>query len=260
VPPMSVSEKAGRLPDPADLVDVDALIGAYYDEHPDPADATQRVAFGTSGHRGTSTAGTFNEAHVLAVTEAICRYRAQQGIDGPLYLGRDTHALSEPAARTIVEVLAAHEIDVMVDQDDAHRLRARGQRCLPPASPESAPTVHRHAYVSAYVDDLPAVIDLGKGERRRVVCVHDGIEEHTVVGEHSPQRGAEPVGRQPPEVGHALPQPGDRARRVERAAAGVRAQLLVALEHQVVQRLAAHEDEVVAGPAHEAATTLQCRP
>jgi phosphoglucomutase len=70
---MSVSEKAGRLPDPADLVDVDALIGAYYDEQPDPADATQRVAFGTSGHRGTSTAGTFNEAHVLAIAEAICR-------------------------------------------------------------------------------------------------------------------------------------------------------------------------------------------
>jgi phosphoglucomutase len=117
---MSVSEKAGHLPDPADLVDVDALIGAYYDERPDPAEPTQRVAFGTSGHRGTSTAGTFNEAHVLAVAEAVCRYRAQQGIDGPLYLGRDTHALSEPAAQTIVEVLAAHEVDVMIDQDGGY--------------------------------------------------------------------------------------------------------------------------------------------
>jgi phosphoglucomutase len=117
---MSVSEKAGHLPDPADLVDVDALIGAYYDEHPDPADTTQRVAFGTSGHRGTSTARTFNEDHVLAIAQAVCRYRSQQGIDGPLYLGRDTHALSEPAARTIVEVLVANDVDVMVDQDDGY--------------------------------------------------------------------------------------------------------------------------------------------
>ena len=94
---MSVAENAGRLADPADLVDVDALIGAYYDERPDPAQAGQRVAFGTSGHRGTSTARTFNEAHVAAIAEAVCRYRAEQGIDGPLFLGRDTHALSEPA-------------------------------------------------------------------------------------------------------------------------------------------------------------------
>ena len=97
---MSVAENAGRLADPADLVDVDALIGAYFDEQPDPAQAGQRVAFGTSGHRGTSTARTFNEAHVLAIAEAVCRYRAEQGIDGPLFLGRDTHALSEPAAQT----------------------------------------------------------------------------------------------------------------------------------------------------------------
>jgi phosphoglucomutase len=220
---MTVSEKAGRLPDPADLVDVDALIGAYYDEQPDPADATQRVAFGTSGHRGTSTARTFNEAHVLAVAEAVCRYRAEQGIDGPLYLGRDTHALSEPAARTIVEVLVANDVDVMVDQDDgytptpavshailthnrksgpartadgivvtpshnppqdggvkynpphggpadtdvtgwiqdeANRLLEGGLREVRRAPAERAPTVHRHDYISAYVDDLPAVIDL----------------------------------------------------------------------------------------------------
>jgi phosphoglucomutase len=115
---MSVSEHAGRLPDTADLVDVDALIGAYFDERPDPAEAGQRVAFGTSGHRGTSTARTFNEAHVLAIAEAVCRFRARCGIDGPLFLGRDTHALSEPAARSIAEVLCAHGVEVMVDADD----------------------------------------------------------------------------------------------------------------------------------------------
>ena len=111
---MSVSEKAGRLPDPADLVDVDALIGAYYDEHPDPADATQRVAFGTSGHRGTSTAGTFNEAHVLAIAEAICRYRAEQGIDGRLDTlwvlpGESVSAqVTAPAGSTLPYLCAIH--------------------------------------------------------------------------------------------------------------------------------------------------------
>jgi phosphoglucomutase len=115
---VTVSPVAGTLPDPDQLVDVDALIGAYYDERPDPAEPGQRVAFGTSGHRGTSTARTFNEAHVLAIAEAVCRYRDGQGIDGPLFLGRDTHALSGPAARTIVEVLVAHGVDVVVDEND----------------------------------------------------------------------------------------------------------------------------------------------
>jgi phosphoglucomutase len=115
---VTVAENAGRLPDPADLIDVDALIGAYYDERPDPAQPGQRVAFGTSGHRGTSTARTFNEAHVLAVAEAVWRHREREGIDGPLFLGRDTHALSDPAARTIAEVLVAHGVDVVVDAGD----------------------------------------------------------------------------------------------------------------------------------------------
>jgi phosphoglucomutase len=117
---MSVSELAGKLPDPASLVDVGALIDAYFDERPDPAVAGQRVAFGTSGHRGTSTARTFNEAHVLAIAEAVCRYRKANGIEGPLFLGRDTHALSEPAARTIVEVLCGHGVTVMVDAADGY--------------------------------------------------------------------------------------------------------------------------------------------
>ena len=100
------------------LVDVDRLVSAYYEEQPDPGEATQQVAFGTSGHRGSALKGSFNEAHILATTEAICRYREAQGIDGPLYLGRDTHALSEPAQRTALEVLAAHGVQVRVDSGD----------------------------------------------------------------------------------------------------------------------------------------------
>ena len=100
------------------LIDVDSLLAAYHDVSPDPADSAQRVSFGTSGHRGTATAGTFNESHVLAITEAICRYRQAQSIAGPLFLGRDTHALSGPAARSAVEVLAAHGVDVRVDAAD----------------------------------------------------------------------------------------------------------------------------------------------
>src|SRR5689334_7048925 len=217
---MSVSERAGRLPDPDTLVDVDALIGAYYDERPDPAAAGERVSFGTSGHRGTSTAATFNEAHVLAIAEAVWRYRQANDIDGPLFLGRDTHALSGPAARTIVEVLAAHGVTVMVDaadgftptpaishailtynrgggrgtadgivvtpshnppedggvkynpphggpadtdvtgwiQDEANRLLESGVDSIRRAEPD----VTERDYVSAYVDDLEAVVDLDK--------------------------------------------------------------------------------------------------
>src|SRR4051812_11004003 len=115
---MSVDPRAGELPDPSSLIDVDALVAAYHDERPDPAEEGQRVAFGTSGHRGSSTDRTFNEAHVLAISEAVCRHREAGGIDGPLFVGRDTHALSEPALRTIVEVLAGHGVDVVVDAED----------------------------------------------------------------------------------------------------------------------------------------------
>ena len=110
-----LSAKAGLRADPSTLVDVDQLVRAYYDLHPDVAKPEQRVAFGTSGHRGSSLKATFNEAHILAITEAICRYRESHGIDGPLFIGRDTHALSEPASRTALEVLSAHAVDVMVD-------------------------------------------------------------------------------------------------------------------------------------------------
>jgi phosphoglucomutase len=217
---MSVDPRAGTLPEPADLIDVDRLLAAYSDEQPDPANPAQRVAFGTSGHRGSSTARTFNEAHVLAISEAVCRYREAQGIDGPLFLGRDTHALSEPAARTIVEVLAAHGVDVCIDdldgatptpvishailtfngsgrgtadgivvtpshnppgdggfkynpphggpadtdvtagiEEEANALLETGLEGVKRVAYESA-EVRRRDYVSAYVDDLGAVIDL----------------------------------------------------------------------------------------------------
>ncbi len=115
---MTQSPRAGLPADPSELVDVDALLRAYHDLRPDPSDPTQRVAFGTSGHRGSAFRAAFNEAHILATTEAICRYRAAQGYTGPLFLGRDTHALSEPAFQTALEVLVANGVDVRVDAAD----------------------------------------------------------------------------------------------------------------------------------------------
>ena len=100
------------------LANIPRLITAYYTERPDPAVPGQRVAFGTSGHRGSSLTASFNEAHILAMTQAICLYRKAQGIDGPLFLGGDTHALTEPATASALEVLAANGVDVMLDRDD----------------------------------------------------------------------------------------------------------------------------------------------
>jgi phosphoglucomutase len=222
---MDVSPRAGRLPDESELADVDVLVEAYHDGRPDPSVAEQRVAFGTSGHRGSSLALSFNEAHVVAISEAVRRYRMSHGIDGPLFLGRDTHALSAPAFRSAVEVLAAGGVDVMIDaaggytptpaishailtynrrhgehpsdgivvtpshnppedgglkynpphggpaatgvtswiERQANELLGappEGFRRAPFEKAERAPNVHGHDYVSAYVEDLPAVIDL----------------------------------------------------------------------------------------------------
>src|SRR6516162_3637606 len=107
--------RAGQPAAAEDLVDVAKLVTAYYAVHPDPGDATQRVSFGTSGHRGSAFSATFNEDHILATTQAICEYRAGQGIDGPLYLGADTHALAEPATASALEVLAANGVRVLTD-------------------------------------------------------------------------------------------------------------------------------------------------
>src|SRR6185312_6609266 len=105
---MTISMLAGK-PAPKDLlVDLALLEREYYQRRPDVSDRNQLVAFGTSGHRGTSLRGTFTESHILAITQAICDYRQLRGIDGPLYMGKDTHALSAPAERTALEVLAAN--------------------------------------------------------------------------------------------------------------------------------------------------------
>jgi len=117
---MNVSPKAGKPANPSILIDVSKLLTAYYTVRPDSSVAAQRVAFGTSGHRGCSLDNSFNEAHILAITQAICFYRKQQGIDGPLYVGFDTHALSEPAFKSALEVLAGNAIDVMVDAENGY--------------------------------------------------------------------------------------------------------------------------------------------
>lgn len=114
------SPLAGQPTQPSMLVNIPRLVTAYYTGRPDPSVPEQRVAFGTSGHRGSSLKNSFNEAHILATTQAICLYRQQQRIDGPLFLGMDTHALSEPALANTLEVLAANEVIVMVDQDNGY--------------------------------------------------------------------------------------------------------------------------------------------
>ncbi|MFD7713629.1 phosphoglucomutase (alpha-D-glucose-1,6-bisphosphate-dependent) [Streptomyces sp. NPDC059785] len=112
--------RAGQAAGPEDLIDVARLVTAYYALHPDPAEPGQRVAFGTSGHRGSSLAAAFNEDHIAATSQAICEYRAAQGTDGPLFLGADTHALSEPARITALEVFAANDVTVLIDQSDGY--------------------------------------------------------------------------------------------------------------------------------------------
>ena len=111
--------RAGTPALPEDLIDVDALVGAYYDRVPDPADPLQQVVFGTSGHRGSAFDTAFNEAHIVAITAAIVEYRRGQGTDGPLFIGRDTHGLSEPAWKSALEVLAAAGVEVRIDARDS---------------------------------------------------------------------------------------------------------------------------------------------
>jgi phosphoglucomutase len=222
---MALSPLAGKPADPSMLVNVPRLITAYYAERPDPAEPGERVAFGTSGHRGSAFARSFNESHILAITQAICRYRRQQDVDGPLFLAMDTHALSEPAFATALEVLGANSVEAMIDQDrgytptpalshailtynrgrsagladgivitpshnppedggikynpphggpadtaatrwienHANALLAadlQGVARMPFARALKASTTHRHDYVSAYVNDLDAVVDI----------------------------------------------------------------------------------------------------
>ncbi|MEO8521128.1 MAG: alpha-D-glucose phosphate-specific phosphoglucomutase, partial [Acidobacteriota bacterium] len=117
---MTLNPRAGQPALPSMLVDVPRLISAYYTGRPDPSTAAERVAFGTSGHRGTAFSNSFNEDHVLAISQAICLYRVRHAIDGPLFLGADTHALSTPALATAIEVLAANGVTVMIAGDDEY--------------------------------------------------------------------------------------------------------------------------------------------
>lgn len=117
---MAANPRAGTPAQPEDLVDLPHLVSAYYTVVPDPDDVAQQVAFGTSGHRGSSLDAAFNEAHILATTQAIAEYRAAQGTDGPLFLGRDTHGLSEPAWISALEVLAANDVVTLVDSADRY--------------------------------------------------------------------------------------------------------------------------------------------
>ena len=109
----------GGPPLPEQLIDVDAMVTSYHDVSPDPSNSAQHVAFGTSGHRGSAFDGTFNEAHILAITQAIVEYRAKEGIEGPVLMGKDTHGLSRPAERTALEVLAANDIPTQIQANDS---------------------------------------------------------------------------------------------------------------------------------------------
>lgn len=117
---MAANPRAGKPAQPEDLIDLPHLVTAYYTVDPDPDDVAQQVAFGTSGHRGSSLDGAFNEAHILATTQAIAEYRAAQGTTGPLFIGRDTHGLSEPAWASALEVLAANDVVVLIDSADRY--------------------------------------------------------------------------------------------------------------------------------------------
>ena len=222
---MSTHPNAGKPADPSDLTNIPCLATAYYAGHPDPAQRTQRVAFGTSGHRGTSFENSFNETHILAITQAICEYRGRNGVEGPLFLAKDTHALSEPAFVSALEVLAGNGVEVMIDadlgytptpalshailkynqnrdkgladgivitpshnppqdggfkynpqhggpadtdatkaiEDRANELMADGLRGVARAwyaKALRADTTHRYDYVSAYVDELPQILNI----------------------------------------------------------------------------------------------------
>jgi phosphoglucomutase len=117
---MTIHAFAGKPAPKELLVDLDKLRKEYYTGKPDITNSAERVSFGTSGHRGSSLRGGFNEAHVLAITQAICEYRNSQNVNGPLYIGKDTHALSGPAFMTVLEVLAANGVETMVDRVDGY--------------------------------------------------------------------------------------------------------------------------------------------
>ena len=115
-----INPLAGKIAEPSMLANVPRLVTAYFAGKPDPSVPAQRVAFGTSGHRGSALNHAFNEAHILAISQALCDHRKRSGIDGPMYVGIDTHALAEPALASALEVFAANGIEVMIDQHDGY--------------------------------------------------------------------------------------------------------------------------------------------
>ena len=115
-----VSPLAGKPAPKEMLIDLSRLERDYYERRPDTEDPNQMVSFGTSGHRGSPLKATFTEAHILAITQAICEYRKQNGIDGPLFMGKDTHGVSGPAQRTALEVLAANEVQTLIQENDGY--------------------------------------------------------------------------------------------------------------------------------------------
>ena len=117
---MKQNERAGKPAEAKDLIDVKQLIQAYYDKIPDPTNPEQKILFGTSGHRGSSLDTSFNERHIFAMSQAICDYRKENKIDGPLFLGIDTHALSKPACQSALEVLTANGVTVMLAENDEY--------------------------------------------------------------------------------------------------------------------------------------------
>ena len=135
---MSNHPRAGQVALPEDLVESTPSSAPTTTWHPDPDNPDEQVAFGTSGHRGSSLRTAFNEDHILATTQAICEYRASQGFDGPLFIGRDTHALSEPAWRSALEVLAANGVEVLVDDRDCYTPTPAVSPRDPPGQPREA--------------------------------------------------------------------------------------------------------------------------
>ena len=142
---MNISPLAGKPPPASMLINVARLVRAYYTDTPDFSIPAQRVAFGTSGHRGSSLEKSFNEWHVLAISQAICLYRKLQGIDGPLFLGIDTHALSEPALASALEVLAANGVEVMIAEKD---------ECTPTPAVSHAILAYNRGRIAARADGI----------------------------------------------------------------------------------------------------------
>ena len=154
---MAISPLAGKPAPKEVLVDLAKLERLYYERRPDLADPNQLVSFGTSGHRGSSLSGTFTESHILAITQAICDHRQRHRVDGPLYMGKDTHALSGPAQRTALEVLAANGVETVIQPDDGVTPTPVISRCKFSSSTKAA-AAGIYLAADGIVESLPRTI------------------------------------------------------------------------------------------------------